>query len=224
MRRLAERRPCHRFEWVGVLCVCAALAALLFPGSGRAQGVRVSCGATITTDTKLKSDLQNCANNGIVIGASDITLDLNGHTVSGDGEPVASCPEGESCDTGIDNTAGHDGVTIVGGAVRRFDVGVLVVGASENCTRGVASATNSSFGLIVGELTDSRIDHNSSVSDGVSGIVMFDSRDSRIDHNSVAGAQGYAMPVFGSSHNRIEQNVIRDDQTVTLRSPSMPAR
>ena len=64
----------------------------------------MSCGATVTTDTKLTSDLLNCPDNGIVIGAGDITLDLNGHTVSGDGEPVGSCPEGESCDTGIDNS------------------------------------------------------------------------------------------------------------------------
>jgi parallel beta-helix repeat protein len=211
MRGLVQGRPCHRFECVGVLCVCAMVAALLLPASGQAQGGRVSCGATITTDTKLRTDLANCPNNGIVIGANDITLDLNGHTVRGDGEPVASCPEGESCDIGIDNTAGHDGVTIEGGAVRGFDVGVLVLGASENRIHGVASATNSSFGLIFGELTDSRIDHNSSLSDGVSGIVMFDSRDSRIEHNSVAGANGYAIPVFGSSHNRIEQNLVHDD-------------
>jgi hypothetical protein len=42
----------------------------------------VGCGDTITTDTTLESDLVNCPNNGIVIGADNITLDLNGHTPS----------------------------------------------------------------------------------------------------------------------------------------------
>ena len=54
---------------------------------------------TITKDTKLANNLTNCLGNGIVIGADDITLDLNGHTVDGDGVDQGS-------DLGIDNTAG----------------------------------------------------------------------------------------------------------------------
>jgi large repetitive protein len=208
MTGLMQRRPCHLFERVGVLCAAFAVAALLLPGSGQALVSQVSCGATITTDAQLDSDLANCPNVGIVIGADNLTLDLNGHTVSGDGQPVASCPEGESCDVGIDNTAGHTGVTIKSGAVRSFDVGVFVRGASGNRIHRLASANNSSFGVIVGDSSENRIDHNSSLNDGVSGILMFDSRDSRIEHNSVAGAHGYAIPVSESSHNRLEGNVL----------------
>jgi parallel beta-helix repeat protein len=146
-----------------------------------------------------------------VIGADNITLALNGHTVGGDGVPAGSCFEEGICDLGISNGAGHAGVTIKGGAVSGFDVGISV-GGSGNRIQGVASANNSTFGVIVGDSTGSRIDHNSSTDNGVSGILMFDSSDSRIDHNSVAGTTGYAMPVFGSSHNRFEQNVLTDDQ------------
>jgi parallel beta-helix repeat protein len=174
--------------------------------------MHVSCGSTITGDTTLENDLANCPNNGIVIGANDITLDLNAHAVSGDGEPVASCPEGVSCDIGIDNTAGHTGVTIRSGAVRGFDVGVLVLGASENRLHRLASSNNSSFGLIVGASSDSRVDHDSSMDDGISGIVVFDSQHLRIDHNTIMGTSGYAVPVFGSSHNRFEHNLLMNDQ------------
>ena len=52
----------------------------------------VECGDTITADTTLDSDLTGCPNNGIVIGADDITLDLNGHTISGDGKLVQALP------------------------------------------------------------------------------------------------------------------------------------
>jgi hypothetical protein len=41
----------------------------------------VGCGDTITTDPTPDSDLVNCPNNGIMIGADNITLDLNGHTI-----------------------------------------------------------------------------------------------------------------------------------------------
>lgn len=204
----SQKSQRHRWNLVGVLGVCAALAALVVPGSAQARAMHVTCGATITSDTTLRTELANCPNIGIVIGANDITLDLNGHTVSGDGQPVATCPEGASCDIGIDNTAGHTGVTIRDGAVRGFDVGVLVLGASGNRVHRLASANNSSVGLIVGESRRTGIDHNSSLSDGVSGILVFDSRDNRIEHNSVAGAHGYAIPVFGSSHNRLAENVL----------------
>jgi large repetitive protein len=201
----------HVLERVGVLCAVLAVAAFVVPGSGQAVASNVSCGATITTNTKLDSDLTNCPSNGIVIGADNITLDLNGHTVGGDGVPAPSCSDEGICDLGISNIAGHAGVTIKGGAVRGFDIGISVRG-NENRIQGVASANNSTFGLILGDSTGSRIDHSSSVDDGVSGILMFDSSDSRIDHNSVAGTTGYAMPVFGSSHNRLDQNVLTGDQ------------
>ena len=190
-----------------LLCVCAAAALFLLAGD-RALGSSVSCGSTIATDTKLRSDLTNCPSNGLVIGADGVTLDLNGHTVDGDGEPVASCPDGTICDVGIDNSAGHDGVTIVSGAVRDFDVGVLVLGGASNRVHGVASAGNAGVGVIVGDSTQSRIDHNSSRSDGTFGIFMFDSRRGRIDHNSVQGTIGFAIPVFGSNHIQVADNVL----------------
>ena len=33
----------------------------------------------------------HCPNHGIVIAADDVTLDLNGHLVDGDGAPAANC-------------------------------------------------------------------------------------------------------------------------------------
>jgi hypothetical protein len=72
---------------------------------------QLSCGETITTDTTLHTDLLNCKNHGIVIGADGITLDLNGHLIDGDATPAAGCdPQTEACDVGV-LIRGHDGVT-----------------------------------------------------------------------------------------------------------------
>ena len=65
----------------GLVAVLTA-AALLVSGS-QALASHVQCGDVITQDTKLDSDLIGCPGDGIVIGASDITLDLDGHTVKG---------------------------------------------------------------------------------------------------------------------------------------------
>jgi len=195
---------------VSTLAIATGLA--IGPASAQAQANGITCGATVTTDTTLTSDLLNCPDNGLVIGADGITLDLNGHTIRGDGAPVGSCPDDAVCDVGIANGTGHKDVTIKGGTVQRFDVGVLVLGASQNRIQRIRSANDSSFGMIVSNSTQSRIDHNSSVDDGISGIVVFDSQRLRIDHNFVAGTTGYAVPVFGSSNNRFEDNLLTSDQ------------
>ena len=65
--------------------VAAIVAALAMAGGAQAHSTTgaVSCGATITRDTTLKADLTNCPGDGLVIGADNITLDLNGHTIDG---------------------------------------------------------------------------------------------------------------------------------------------
>ena len=118
-----------------VLVLALVVAGVSVLASGPALASHVRCGDTITTDTTLDSDLVNCPNNGIVIGANNITLDLNGHIIDGDATPVDPCPEGASCDVGVDNSAGHSGVTVEGGSVRQFSVGVLITGGADGCAR-----------------------------------------------------------------------------------------
>src|SRR5690242_13975220 len=81
-------------------------AAVLLAGGltaatgGLAQASALHCGDVITVNTRLSSDLVNCPDNGLVIGADNITLDLNGHVIDGDGTPFPSCPPATPCDIG----------------------------------------------------------------------------------------------------------------------------
>ena len=72
------------------MVLALVVAGFTVVGGGQALASDVGCGDTITTDTTLDSDLVNCPNNGIIIGADNITLDLNGHTIDGDaaGRPL----------------------------------------------------------------------------------------------------------------------------------------
>jgi hypothetical protein len=79
------------------IIVALAAALILVAGSGPAFASPISCGDTITTDTTLEADLIDCPSNGVVIGADDITLDLNGHVIDGDGTEFADC--GKPCAT-----------------------------------------------------------------------------------------------------------------------------
>ena len=66
---------------LSLLFVAAALSVGAGSASGLVSGPQPSCGDTITVSTTLVADLVNCPNNGIVIGADNITLDLNGHVI-----------------------------------------------------------------------------------------------------------------------------------------------
>ena len=59
------------------------------PAAGAADAARrhapteVSCGQVLTESTLVGNDLDNCPGEGLVVGASNIVVDLNGHTIDG---------------------------------------------------------------------------------------------------------------------------------------------
>jgi hypothetical protein len=59
------------------------------------------CGDVIKDSIRLRNNLTNCAEDGLVIGASDITIDLGNQTIDGDGDG-----------SGILNEKGFTGVEI----------------------------------------------------------------------------------------------------------------
>ena len=84
---------------LAVILALAVVGVVVLGGGKVAAVQQLSCGDTITTDTKLHRDLVNCPNNGIVIGANNVTLDLNGHRIDGDGKPVDRLPRPTSSAT-----------------------------------------------------------------------------------------------------------------------------
>ena len=129
------------------LAVVAAIAASAASGAPAAVKDKVSCGDRITTDTKLQSDVVDCPSDGLLIRGDDLTLDLNGHTIEGNGKLVADCPEGEPCDIGIDAFRAR-GVTIKNGSLRRFGYGVEMAEARDVRVRNVSSSHNHFDGIL----------------------------------------------------------------------------
>ena len=77
------------------------------------------CGATILADLRLDYDLA-CPGNGFIVGADGITIDLNGHTISGSGTGA-----------GV-NVTGRTNISIVGGTIRNFLAGVLTHNSTDD--------------------------------------------------------------------------------------------
>jgi parallel beta-helix repeat protein len=206
-----------------IIGVASALGLTSAWGSGSAnagaRAVGLACGATITVDTVLTSDLIDCPDDGLVVGANGVTLDLNGHTISGDGLLATSCAPDAVCDVGVSDVVPHRGVTIKGGRVQGFDVGVLVVGGVGDRLQRMNTMHNSSFGAVERNMTRSQVVHSSSSDDGTSGILVLDSTDMRLDHDSVNGSHGYGMPLFRLVNSRVEENVLdRNDHGILLQS------
>jgi parallel beta-helix repeat protein len=184
-----------------------AIAFVMASAGHPALASHVGCGDKITTDTRLDRDLVNCRNNGIVIGADNVTLNLNGHRIDGDGTAFADCPRRKICDFGV-VAVGHDGVTVKGGSVREFDTGVLVGSARRNRVLDVSSSRNRFFGFVVFDSARSLIRDSSGsgnlAPDG-DGMGLFGSHDVRILHNSFRH-NPLGIHVDESSHNLIKGN------------------
>jgi parallel beta-helix repeat protein len=78
----------------------------------------IACGAQIAGDAKLDNDLA-CTGNGFTVSGDDITIDLNGHSLSGNGTG-----------NGITVNASHR-VRIFGGSITRFQSGIFVGGSTD---------------------------------------------------------------------------------------------
>jgi large repetitive protein len=188
--------------------VALTLSVAMAVETDLAQAGHLSCGDTITADTTLDSDLTGCRSNGIVIGADDITLDLNGHTISGDGKLVRRCPRRQPCDMGVFNDR-HDGVTVRNGSLRGFAVGVLVGGVRGNRLVGLSSSRNQFFGYVIADSSRTAI-RDSSGNDNPrpdgDGLGVFMSHDLRIVHNSFRRNGQIGIHIEDSTDNLIQGN------------------
>jgi large repetitive protein len=201
-------RHLRRLSFFCVAMLAMAVGGFIADGGGQAlaaQGQLLAtqpiCGATITADTMLGSDLANCPVDGIVIGADNITLDLNGHTIDGDATPG---PDGD--DAGIRNP-GHHGVTIEGGIVQEFVHAVMLDSASGNLVRHLTAVANGR-GILLQNGSDSNvIEDNDASHNGRASIVLFDSDSNVIRHNTMSGNGANGFRGVNANHNRLESNL-----------------
>lgn len=197
------RRICGKTNaW---LALSAALLLAWLAVSPAASAATVSCGAVISTDTVLQNDLIGCPGNGITIVAdADVTLDLNGHRISGTGN-----------DVGIAATVAN-GFTarVKNGFVTGFGVGVSA-GSSELPFAGRiavhrVSATGNGTGFRFSEIHVVVADSNA-VSNAGSGISTGGNSSVRLERNKVKhnGGDGIATPF--SEPAQIAENQVTDN-------------
>jgi len=192
------------------LLAAAMVAGLATMGASPADAATVTCGQVVTSSIKLDADLVDCPGDGLIVGASDITIDLNGHTIDG----VSPADYGGGF--GIIVRAPHHGVKVVNGTVQEFSFGVWLDRSDDNHLRRLdVTGNNIGVELTEGEgnhIRRSVFDHNRDT-----GIRLFGADRTRVHHNEFHGGRWGVLLQVGADANRIHRNVIVGDETSTDR-------
>jgi hypothetical protein len=140
----------RNFFLPGLLAFSALIVIAIQPSTIFAQTASDLCGSTITSDLQLTSDI-TCEEDGITVGGNNLTVNLNGFTISGPGP--------DSSTTGI-LVQGFSGVKITGpGMVTNFGNGVAYTGATGGSMREVFVGT-SDIGVLLDGTTGTVINHD----------------------------------------------------------------
>lgn len=173
-----------------VIAVVAVLGSLTQPAAAHP----VRCGEVIRTSIELEADLF-CGEDGLVVGAAGITIDLGGHQIAGDGDGV-----------GIRNE-GFDSVVITDGRISGFDRGVQIADVAANLVEELELGSNPTVDIFVDGGRAVTIDDNE-LSPDATGILALDTDDSVIGDNEIVGGD-IAIAVKGH-RNLILDNDIAD--------------
>jgi parallel beta-helix repeat protein len=111
----------RRQAWFLILASIALVSA--WSPLANAADAFIDCGQTLNApqDVVLQNNL-DCTGDGIIITSSDVTLDLGGHLLTGDGG---------GGDFGVDIQAGATNVIVSNGTINGFDHGVQMSGNSD---------------------------------------------------------------------------------------------
>jgi parallel beta-helix repeat protein len=189
----------------------------------------VACGATVTTDLRLESDLV-CPGSALTVTGSGIKINLNGHTIAG--------PGATSGTQGITVMAGED-VSIYGGTMTGFmfavfvnvstgvvvkdieftgnGTSVLLQGSSGNTIKGTLTWQNTFRAFMVRPTISGILSTNNEIVDNVlldnpTGLFLIRQPGNTIKGNTISGSSIAAINLdpapAGASDTEIKGNLI----------------
>jgi parallel beta-helix repeat protein len=189
------RRRIQVVRSVGVILALVASVTVL---TSTAQARPLGCGSVVTRSVALTRDLLGCQGDGLVIGASGITVNLGGHTVAG----LVSDDS-----VGIRN-AGHADVVVRNGVVRQFERGVQLTGVRGNRLRGLTVELNGSDGIDLNHSSGNQL-LGGTVLDNFTGVLLENGSAGNLVANAVLqGNRGAGIRLDAASGNRVTGNIV----------------
>ena len=200
--------------------------------SAQAQIPVTTCGTMITQPGRysLANDLLQCPGDGIVIQSADVSLNLNGHQVTGPshssthGILVALPPKASviidgpgtiaNFGTGVELDLANGSAYIASVTSQRNYFGFMVTKGSNVTLGNDTAANNLTIGFALYDIDDSGIFESSAYANG-DGIVMLGSRN-EIILNKVNKNEKNGIVVFGGGENRISTNAAQGNSRYDL--------
>jgi parallel beta-helix repeat protein len=197
--------------------VAACVVLLGTAGAAPAAPAALHCGDTVTVSVKLTRDLRNCPGDGLIVGASDITIDLGGHSISGTYPTDVG-----TFAAGINGRAGYDRVTLEGGRIEGFVEGADFLDARDVSLQRLALASNYDSAVYLERSPDARISR-SSFANSYNGVHAVDSRAATVVDSSFTGHvdDGNAIYLEASAGFRASDSQI-DDAWRAIRADDSP--
>jgi parallel beta-helix repeat protein len=193
-------RPVHGTSWRQLGWTLACLPILLL-SVGAADDL---CGATIVANLKLDHDL-TCPAGGLTAGADAITINLNGHTITGAGSGV-----------GID-LAGRTGVRISNGTITNFTVGIRITASSDVVVKGVEFNENNDGVDCMAGCIGNTIKENQFRNHGARGIMLRSgSMNNNVRENSFSG-NNVGILLFGAVATTVKENYVASSRLAGIR-------
>ena len=182
--------------------VASALAMVATPLAAQAKPVpTVGCGTVLTSSVVLTRDLVDCSGDGLVVGADGITVDLGGHTVSGDGVPGTM-----SVDAGV-RVEGRHRVTVVDGGVSGFDRGVALIDSDRIRVAAITASATTRSVIYLTNTTGSVITANAVTTPNGGIYLTGGSAHNTISHNRAFGSE-QGITIDGADDNTVAFNLI----------------
>lgn len=193
-------------QMLGRIFLLSVACTLPFLGASvQSSAQALQCGATISTNTTLSADLRPCANGLTINNASaPVTLNLNGHTISGSGGGVGVVVAG----------VGY-GLTIKGpGKITNFGTGIFMEGAGDVLVYDLELKGNQGGMAIRGQTGTIRVLNNVIVggSQATIGISLGSVNNVYIYRNAISGFTTAILLPYETG-GEVDENLITLNQT-----------
>lgn len=136
------------------LAVVVSLVTIGLSSNARAAlpVVDLDCGDDVDQSVALADDLTDCADDGLVVEASNITIDLRGHRITSNGMP-------DPGDEGI-HLDEQDGVKIMNGEITGFYDGMFITDNIATTVQDMVVTGNTNNGIHFVDATDAKLKNN----------------------------------------------------------------
>ena len=191
------------------------------PASAGTVSGAPACGTTVTISITLTADIGPCSGDGLIIGADKVSINLNRHTISGDGNYENGVQVGiRMTDRLLARVKGP-------GTIKAFNAGVAIEGGARNSVTGITATLNKSCNSDAVPTPDVCLNNNmgdgilmvSSITNQVrSNTVTFNSNPNvdNVNNGSSGGNGGISM-IYGSSNNFVVGNTVTDNANTGIR-------